>query len=77
MDEVFGDRQVRHLDLVQHVQHATLGEIGLVRNSVSLSGASRDIRMASPDAGEHTVAILGELGLSPGEIEELRRAGVA
>jgi crotonobetainyl-CoA:carnitine CoA-transferase CaiB-like acyl-CoA transferase len=33
--------------------------------------------MASPDAGEHTVAILAELGLSPGEIEELRRAGVA
>jgi formyl-CoA transferase len=77
VDEVFADPQVQHLDLVQRVHHPTLGDLGLVRNSVSLSGASRSIRAASPDAGEHTEAILGELGLSATEIEQLRRSGVA
>jgi formyl-CoA transferase len=75
VDQVFADPQVEHLDLVQRVQHATRGDIGLVRNSVSLSAASRDIRAASPDAGEHTEAILAELGLSAIEIDELRRTG--
>jgi len=77
VDEVFADPQVRHLDLVQHVRHDTLGEIGLVRNSVSMSGAPRDIRTLSPDRGAHTEAILGELGFSAPEIEDLRRAGMA
>ena len=77
VDQVFADPQVQHLDLVQPVHHSTLGDIGLVRNSVSLSGASRDIRAASPDAGEHTAAILAELGLSSAEIEDLHRTGVA
>jgi formyl-CoA transferase len=77
VDQVFADPQVQYLDLVQRVHHPTLGDLGLVRNSVSLSRASRDIRAASPDAGEHTEAILRELGLPASEIEELRRTGVA
>jgi formyl-CoA transferase len=77
VDQVFADPQVKHLDLVQQIHHSTLGDIGLVRNSVSLSGSSRDIRAPSPDVGEHTAAILGELGLSSAEIDELHRTGVA
>jgi formyl-CoA transferase len=76
VDQVFADPQVRHLDLVQRVRHSTLGEIGLVRNAVSLSGSPREIRTLSPDRGEHTDAILSELGVSDQEIEDLHRAGV-
>ena len=76
VDQVFADPQVRHLDLVQCVRHSTLGDIGLVRNSVSLSGSPRAIRTLSPDRGAHTDDILSELGVSAAEIEDLHRAGV-
>jgi formyl-CoA transferase len=67
IDEVFADPQVRHLDLVQAVPHPTLGDVGIVRNAVSISGHSRDSRASAPEPGEHTRAILAELGIAERE----------
>jgi formyl-CoA transferase len=59
--EVFADEQVRHLDMIQPVQHPELGELRLVANAVTFAGVPRRLRRAAPAAGEHTDEILGEL----------------
>ena len=76
MDEVFADPQVKHLGIAQKVHHAQLGDIELVGQAVTLSRTPSRLETASPDAGEHTHAILGELGYSAGDIARLREQGV-
>jgi crotonobetainyl-CoA:carnitine CoA-transferase CaiB-like acyl-CoA transferase len=41
-----------------------------------LSRTPSRLETASPDAGEHPAAILGELGYSAGDIAQLREKGV-
>jgi len=76
MNEVFADPQVQHLGIAQTVHHKTLGDIALVGQAVTLSRTPSRLRTASPDAGEHTDAILAELGYSQGDIARLREKGV-
>jgi crotonobetainyl-CoA:carnitine CoA-transferase CaiB-like acyl-CoA transferase len=53
-----------------------LGDIELVGQAVTLSRTPSRLKTASPDAGEHTDAILGELSYSAGDIARLRERGV-
>jgi formyl-CoA transferase len=76
MDEVFADPQVKHLGIAQAVEHPTLGRIELVGQAVTLSRTPSRLVTASPDQGEHTDAILGELGYGAGDIARLRERGV-
>ncbi|MBO0682498.1 MAG: CoA transferase [Candidatus Dormibacteraeota bacterium] len=76
VDEVFADPQVRHLRLTSPVTHPSLGSLDLVRNAVSSDRQVKTVRDPSPELGEHTSAVLGELGLTAAEIEDLRRRGV-
>src|SRR3984893_11253613 len=64
MDEVFADPQVKHLGIAQTVRHKQLGDIELIGQAVTLSRTPSQLKTASPDAGEHTDAILAELGYS-------------
>ncbi|HEV8675379.1 MAG TPA: CoA transferase [Methylomirabilota bacterium] len=74
--EVFDNEQVRHLGLAQPVRHPTLGELRVQGLPVVLSRTPGAVRRAAPDPGEHTDAILAELGLTPAEIAALRADGV-
>jgi crotonobetainyl-CoA:carnitine CoA-transferase CaiB-like acyl-CoA transferase len=76
MDEVFADPQVVHLEMTAPVAHPVLGPLEVLRNAVTMTDASPTVRAPTPEAGQHTDEILGELGLRPGEIEELRRKNV-
>jgi formyl-CoA transferase len=76
MNEVFADPQVKHLGIAQKVRHKTLGDIELIGQAVTLSRTPSRLETASPDAGEHTDAILGELGYSVGDIAGLKEKGV-
>ena len=76
MDEVFADPQVKHLGIAQTVLHKQLGDIDLIGQAVTLSRTPSRLKTASPDAGEHTDAILGELGYSAGDIARLKEKGV-
>jgi len=76
MDEVFADPQVRHLAMTEPVEHSALGRLDIVRNAVRMTGTPSSVRAPSPDLGEHTSEVLGELGYTPGEIARLRADGM-
>ena len=72
IDEVFNDPQVKHLQMASPVHHPELGDISLVAQPVTLSDAPFRIRSATPKLGEHTDEVLGAIGYTDGEIEQLR-----
>ena len=72
IDQVFADPQVKHLGIAQPVEHPSLGQIELVGQAVTLSRTPSRLKTASPEPGEHTDTILGELGYSAGDIAALR-----
>jgi len=75
MNEVFADPQVRHLKMARAVKHAKLGEIELVGQAMSLSRTPWELRGAAPERGEHTDAILRELGYRDPDIARFRSGG--
>ncbi len=69
--------QVRAGGYLQEVEYPGLPKPAtLVKPGVELSATPASIRMRPPRIGEHTDAILGELGFTPAEIAELRRVRV-
>jgi formyl-CoA transferase len=74
--EVFEDPHVKHLGLTVKVRHARLGELEIQNLPVTLSRTPGAVRTPAPELGEHTDAILGELGYAKEEIAALRRDGV-
>jgi crotonobetainyl-CoA:carnitine CoA-transferase CaiB-like acyl-CoA transferase len=78
-DQVFDDPQVRHLGLVTEMAQPgyTLheGRVRMLDFPFRASAAPPAIRRAAPRLGEHTAEVLGELGLTPAEIERLAAAG--
>ena len=75
IDQVFADPQVRALDIVQHLHHARLGNIGLLGSPFVLSESETRIETAAPDKGEHTDALLREAGYAEAEIQQMRAEG--
>jgi crotonobetainyl-CoA:carnitine CoA-transferase CaiB-like acyl-CoA transferase len=74
LDEVFSDPQLAARQMVARVEHATIGTLQLLGIPVKLSQTPGAVRTAPPALGQHTVSVLEEdLGLSPAEIERLRR----
>ena len=63
--------------MVQEVQHPTCGRVRLVGIPVKLSDSPGEITLAPPLLGQHTAEVLGTLlGMSPDEIDDLKRQGV-
>jgi crotonobetainyl-CoA:carnitine CoA-transferase CaiB-like acyl-CoA transferase len=56
--------------------HPTAGQLKGVGHPVRINGAERRAGTPPPVLGQHTDAVLGEIGLSPETIGELRRAHV-
>jgi len=76
MDQVFDDPQVRHLGMSMPVQSPQLGELRLVATPLNMSGLTKAVRTATPEAGAHTDAVLQWLGYSESEVAGMRAKGV-
>jgi formyl-CoA transferase len=76
MDEVFADEQVKHLKMAAPVHHPRLGDIEVVNQAVELSRTPSGVRYPTPEKGEHTDAVLGELGYDAAAIAALRKQKV-
>ena len=74
--QVFADAQVRAREMAVEVDHPTLGRIRSLGSPIKMSETPPDVRRRAPLLGEHTDAVLGELGLGAAEIAALRAAGV-
>jgi len=74
--EVLTDPQVLARELVQQVDHATLGRISTTGIPIKLSETPGAIQSAPPLLGQHTAEVLREvLGMSDAEIAQLKRDG--
>ncbi len=72
IDQVFANEQVQHLGLATPVSHPHLGEIHVLGLPVTLSRTPGGVRTPTPEKGQQTDEILGELGLSTADIRSLR-----
>jgi crotonobetainyl-CoA:carnitine CoA-transferase CaiB-like acyl-CoA transferase len=75
-EDLMDDPQVAHNELIQTIHHPEAGDIRVIGVPVKFSETPGTIRLAPPRVGEHTGAILSELGYTPEEISVLRAEGV-
>ncbi len=75
--QAFEDAQAKHLRMTRPAHHSALGELPLLRSPINLSAYPHpeSFDRAAPDAGEHTDAVLGELGYSDDQVAAMRRDG--
>src|SRR5712692_4841373 len=76
VEEMVADPQVLHRRMVVDIQHPTLGNVRQVGIAIKLSDTPGSIRSAAPTSGQHTDAVLKDLGLAADEIAALRGKGV-
>jgi len=76
MDEVFADPQVRHLGMAAKVETPSRGTIEVVAQPIVMSRTPTSMAMPPPERGEHTREVLGELGLTAAELDDLARRNV-
>lgn len=75
--EVFEDPQVLHRQMLQFVEHTTLGRIPQVGHAQKFSGTPSQMILPPPVLGEHTDELLRDvLHYTDDEIGELRRSHV-
>jgi formyl-CoA transferase/CoA:oxalate CoA-transferase len=76
ISEVLADPQLAAREMIAEVQHPTVGPARVINSPVKLSDTPTSVRTAPPVLGQHTEAILGELGYDAGAIQALRAAKV-
>ncbi len=76
LDQTFNDPQVGHIGMAAPVDHPSRGRIDLVGQPVRFHRTPWQLRSASPEMGEHTDAILADLGYSKSDIAGLRDRAV-
>jgi CoA:oxalate CoA-transferase len=75
--QVVNDPHVREREMIIEVGHPRVGKLRVTGTPMKFSRTLCQIEKACPDVGEHTKQILSSmLGMSPEEIEELRKGEV-
>jgi len=76
LDRVFDDPHVKARKLKQTLPHAQAGQVDLVANPIRMNGESVSATTAPPTLGEHTDAVLTDIGLTTEQRQALRDAGI-
>jgi crotonobetainyl-CoA:carnitine CoA-transferase CaiB-like acyl-CoA transferase len=76
LQEALEEPQVAALGLLQTVPHPERENLQLMKAPIMVDGALPEIRSRPPFAGEHTAAVLGDLGYTATEIRALADARV-
>jgi formyl-CoA transferase len=74
--DVFDDPQVRHLSMFTNLRHPSEGDVCCVQPPIWVDGERPGAASAPPVLGEHTDAVLSELGHGADDIAALRAAKV-
>jgi formyl-CoA transferase len=76
MDEMFADPQVKHLKMAHPLKHPKLGDQEVIGQAINMSRSRHDDWTATPEQGEHTEAVLKEVGYDAAAIAGFRQRGV-
>jgi formyl-CoA transferase/CoA:oxalate CoA-transferase len=74
--EALSEPQVSARRMIEAVEHAALGTLKVLGVPIKLSGTPGSVRTAPPTLGQHTHAVLRELGVADDRITSLRDRGV-
>ena len=74
--EIFDDPQVLHNDIIVSELHPVAGPIRTVKSPVRFRGTPAGLHRHAPSKGEHTDEILGELGFSQNQIQDLHTQNI-
>jgi crotonobetainyl-CoA:carnitine CoA-transferase CaiB-like acyl-CoA transferase len=77
VDETLADAQLAARGMIEGLTHTTAGDISVLGVPIKLSATPGSVRAAPPTLGEHTNAVLKEVGLSDDEIAQFRATRVA
>ena len=77
LEEVFTDQQVILNEMVVDMTHPRIGTFRMQGSPLRLDGVPARSPVSPPVLGQHTIAVLRELGWSDSEVSELVAAGVA
>jgi crotonobetainyl-CoA:carnitine CoA-transferase CaiB-like acyl-CoA transferase len=73
--EMIRHPHIAALELLEEYDHPQAGRLRQARNAARFAGTPASIRLPAPALGAHTEAVLGEIGYSGREIDELRSQG--
>ncbi len=77
IQQTFDEPQVKHLGIARPVKHKKLGRIRVVGQPINMSRYPQPEELGpTPDLGEHTDAVLKDLGYGAGDIAALKQKKV-
>jgi len=74
--QMLNDPQLAAREMVQTLMHPTVGATRVIGAPIKFSGNAASVRTPPPVLGQHTDAVLGELGYDAGSIASLREKRV-
>jgi crotonobetainyl-CoA:carnitine CoA-transferase CaiB-like acyl-CoA transferase len=74
--EVLSDPQLHARDMIASLMHPTAGAIRVMGTPMKLSATPGSLRLPPPLLGQHTDAVLAELGYDGASVASLRASGV-
>jgi crotonobetainyl-CoA:carnitine CoA-transferase CaiB-like acyl-CoA transferase len=74
--DVFADPQIEARRMIEAVEHAAAGMLKVVGVPLKMSETPGSVRRAPPALGQHTDAVLHEIGIAGEQVSALRAQGV-